>query len=100
MGPDEIQLNENAEKPRTEYFTEQAVNEILDITEFKRKTDEAYFRNFVEGMHKAASFGKGQYVVRGGDVRSSQRLNAFLLKLEETGYEIMSSEDGFIAINW
>lgn len=100
MGPDEIQLNGETEKPRIRGLAERAIDEILDIEGFRRRTDEAYFKNFVEGMHEAASSGKRQYAVRAGDARSSQRLSAFLAKLKEAGYEIMSSEDEFVVIAW
>ena len=88
MGPDEIQLNGETEKPRIRGLAERAIDEILDIEGFKRKTDEAYFKNFVEGMCEAAFSGRGWYQMYTGDIRNSPELNSFIERLKKAGYEV------------
>lgn len=97
MGPDEIQLSG---KPKIKSFVNRAADEILDIEGFRRKTDEAYFRNFVEGMHEAASSGRGWYRARAGEMRDSPELSSFIAWLKEAGYEVKATTDGFILITW
>jgi len=90
MGPDEIQLSRT---PKIKSFTERAIDEILDIERFKRRTDEAYFKNFVEGMREAASSGRGWYHVRAYDMRNSPELSSFIGQLKEIGYKVRSQMD-------
>lgn len=97
MGPDEIQLSG---KPKIKGFAERAVDEILDIEGFKRRTDVAYFKNFVEGMREAASSGRGWYQVYSGDIRNSPELSSFIERLKKAGYEVKAQTDGFILIKW